>query len=144
MRLLVSLILCCSVFAAQNAWSDEVVLQFGTRALRAEIASSPQQRAQGLMNRTSLCTDCGMLFVFPIAAAQGFWMKDTHLPLSIAFLAPDGRVINIADMQPDTLDAHWAEGNALFALEMNRGWFAQNGIKAGDRLLGVEKLGPGR
>ncbi len=84
-----------------------------------------------------------MLFVFPTAAAHGFWMKDTPLPLSIAFLAADGHIINMADMQPGTLDVHWAGGNALFALEMNRGWFAQNGIKAGDRLLGVEKLGPG-
>jgi len=129
-----------SLFILQPAWSAELRLHIGQREIRAEIADSPETRSQGLMHREQLCADCGMLFVFERPSKHAFWMKNTPLPLSIAFIAADGNIINIEEMQPNTTDSHQAEGDALFALEMSSGWFAGNGIKAHDRVLGLEKI----
>jgi len=130
-----SLLLCLACIPLAQA--DNLTLKIGQQSIVAEIADTPQAREHGLMQRDHLCANCGMLFVFPVAQRQGFWMKDTPLPLSIAFIARDGRIINVAEMQPDTLDVHYAEGDALYALEMNRGWFAAHGIKPGDRVGGL-------
>lgn len=92
------------------------------------------------MRREHLCGNCGMLFVFERADRYAFWMKNTPLPLSIAFIAGDGRILNTAEMQPYTTDPHGAHGDALYALEMNRNWFAKNGIKPGDKVLGLKRV----
>ncbi len=109
--------------------------------MQAEIADTPKSRERGLMQRTQLCANCGMLFIFEEAAQHGFWMKNTPLPLSIAFINADGIILNIAEMQPHSTAIHHAKSNALFALEMNRGWFAKRGIKPG-HVVRLPKLQP--
>lgn len=123
-----------------SAWGDDANLRIGPHIVKAEIAATPESRMRGLMQRSSLCAQCGMLFVFPAAGRHGFWMKDTPLPLSIAFIAPDGSIINIEEMQPHAIERHYAKNKALYALEMNGGWFARHGIKAGDRVLGAMNI----
>lgn len=120
------------------AQAGELALKIGGHEIRAEVADTPEAREHGLTLRKTLCADCGMLFVFPSAARYGFWMKDTSLPLSIAFIASDGRIINIDEMQPYSLEIHLARADALYALEMNRGWFSARGIKPGDRVANLK------
>lgn len=119
--------------------AEEIVLQIGSRKIRAEIADTPQSREHGLMQRKYLCADCGMLFVFDRADRYAFWMKNTPLPLSIAFIAADGRIINIEEMQPGTTSLHQAQGEALYALEMNNGWFDRNSIRPSSEVRGLLK-----
>jgi uncharacterized membrane protein (UPF0127 family) len=113
-----------------------VDLTAGFHVVKAEVARTNEQRAIGLMNRKELGTNEGMLFVFEQPGVQCFWMKNTLLPLSIAFLQDDGTVVNIADMKPQTLDSHCSEKPVRLALEMNQGWFAKRGIKPGFKLSG--------
>lgn len=112
----------------------------GMYRIEAEVAHTFETRQTGLMNRTTMPLHRGMVFVFPEARAHCMWMKNTLLPLSVAFVDERGRVINIEDMQPQTADNHCAAGPARFALEMNLGWFAERGIKAGDTLRGFDRL----
>ena len=102
------------------------------KEIRVEIAKSPEEQSRGLMERTSLAKDEGMLFLYEREVYHGFWMKNTLIPLSIAFIDKEGRIITILDMEPLTLDTHMPSGPFLYALEMNKGWFSANGIKAGD------------
>lgn len=111
-------------------------LTAGMHVIQAEIATSPEQRAIGLMHRKTMPTNNGMLFVFEAAEPQCFWMRNTLLPLSIAFIADDGSIVNIADMQPMTETSHCSDKPVRFALEMNQGWFTKRGIKAGFKLKG--------
>jgi uncharacterized membrane protein (UPF0127 family) len=113
-----------------------IPLSAGMHLIQAEVAQTPAQRQIGLMNRPAMGANEGMLFVFEAASQQCFWMKNTLLPLSIAFLADDGTVINIEDMQPQTLESHCSGKAVRYALEMNLGWFAKRGIKPGARLGG--------
>ena len=113
-----------------------VDLTAGIHIVKAEVAQTNEQRAIGLMHRKDMGTNEGMLFVFEQPGVQCFWMKNTLLPLSIAFLQDDGTVVNIADMKPQTLDSHCSERPVRLALEMNQGWFAKRGIKAGFKLSG--------
>lgn len=115
-------------------------LAIGTHKLTAEVATTPAQRQTGLMNRFSLKPDHGMLFVFERPEPLSFWMRNTFIALSIAFISADGTILNIEDMQPQTEDPHWSKGAALYALEMKKGWFAERGIVAGDRVDGLAKL----
>ena len=103
----------------------------------AEVVSTPEQRATGLMNRFSLQPDHGMLFVFEQPQPLGFWMKNTFIPLSIAFIDVDGKIVNIEDMRPQDESTHWSRGVALYALEMKQGWFAGKKIAAGDVIKGL-------
>lgn len=112
-------------------------LNAGMHIIQAEVAKTPAQRSIGLMHRPSMGANEGMLFVFEQASPQCFWMKNTLLPLSIAFLADDGTVVNIEDMKPQTLESHCSQQPVRFALEMNVGWFAKRGIKPGAMLSGV-------
>jgi uncharacterized protein len=112
-------------------------LTIGTHKLTAEVATTPAQRETGLMNRFSLKPDHGMLFVFERPGPLSFWMHNTYVALSIAFIGADGRILNIEDMQPQTDDPHWSKGAALYALEMKKGWFAQRGIVAGASVTGL-------
>jgi uncharacterized protein len=113
-----------------------ITLSAGMHLIQAEVAQTPEQRGIGLMHRPKMGPNEGMLFVFETAAPQCFWMKNTLLPLSIAFLEDDGSVVNIEDMAPLALNSHCSKRPVRFALEMNQGWFAKRGIKAGSRLQG--------
>jgi uncharacterized membrane protein (UPF0127 family) len=106
--------------------------------IEAEVAADQAARMQGLMHRKSLAPNRGMLFVFPQAARHCMWMRNTFLPLSVAFIDDEGKIINIEDMAPQTEDNHCAGGPARFALEMNRGWFAEKGIRPGQSIGGLE------
>ena len=117
-------------------------LSTGMHLIRAEVADNAASRAQGLMFRESLPTNAGMVFVFEESAVHCMWMKNTLVALSVAFIDEGGAIINIADMQPRTEQSHCATRPARYALEMNKGWFAQRGIKAGAKLKGLEKLKP--
>ena len=108
----------------------------GMHVIQAELAQSPEERSIGLMFRKTMATNDGMLFAFEQAGQQCFWMKNTLLPLSAAFIADDGSVVNIEDMKPRTLDSHCSNKPVRFVLEMNEGWFAKRGIKPGSRLQG--------
>ena len=113
-----------------------IPLTAGMHVIQAEVAVSPQERSTGLMHRKTMPTNRGMLFVFEEATPQCFWMKNTLLPLSIAFIADDGRVVNIADMKPLDENSHCSAQPVRYALEMNQGWVAKRGIKAGMKLRG--------
>ena len=114
-----------------------VQLNAGMYLVRAEVAADFPSRAQGLMYRRAMPSNAGMLFVFDEPGAQCMWMKNTLIPLSVAFLDERGAIINIEDMAPQTLDSHCARRPARYALEMNAGWFAARGIKPGMRLGGI-------
>jgi uncharacterized membrane protein (UPF0127 family) len=114
-----------------------VELNAGMYLIRAEVAADFPSRSQGLMYRQQLASNAGMLFIFDEPGAQCMWMKNTLIPLSVAFLDDDGTIINIEDMAPQTEDSHCARRSARYALEMNRGWFAARGIKPGMRLGGL-------
>ena len=111
-------------------------LNAGMHIIKAELAQSPDQRAIGLMHRKSMPPNDGMLFVFEQPAAQCFWMKNTLLPLSIAFVTDDGTVSSIEEMSTGSLDSHCSRQPVRYALEMNQGWFAKRGIKPGSKLGG--------
>lgn len=103
----------------------------------AQVAASPQERQTGLMHRKDMPQHEGMLFVFEQPAQQCFWMKNTLLPLTAAFVDDDGTIVNLADMKPQTLDSHCSAKPVRYVLEMNQGWFAKKNIKAGAKLTGA-------
>jgi hypothetical protein len=112
----------------------------GMFRIEAEVAHTDQNRQLGLMNREAMPVQRGMVFVFPQHARHCMWMRNTLLPLSVAFLDGQGRILNIEDMQPQTEDSHCAAAPARFALEMNQGWFRERGLKPGDAIRGIERL----
>jgi uncharacterized membrane protein (UPF0127 family) len=112
-------------------------LTAGFHVITAEVARTGEQRAIGLMHRPSMPANDGMLFVFEEPGQQCFWMKNTLLPLSIAFLADDGTIVNIDDMKPQTLDSHCSKKPVRFVLEMNKGWFDKRAIKPGAKITGA-------
>ncbi|MBF6992102.1 MULTISPECIES: DUF192 domain-containing protein [Cupriavidus] len=114
-----------------------VPLTAGMYAIHAEVAATPAAREQGLMYRKSMPVNSGMLFVFEQKAGHCFWMRNTELPLSIAFLADDGTIVNIEDMAPRTESNHCPKTAIRYALEMNQGWFTQKGIRAGAKIGGL-------
>jgi hypothetical protein len=123
-------------FAAAAASLPRTQLRAGPHSFDAEVAATPAQREQGLMGRTRLGDGAAMLFVFQHKARHCFWMKDTPLPLSIAFIADDGTLVGLADMQPQTADLHCAPTPVRYALEVRRGSFRSRGIRPGMRLTG--------
>jgi hypothetical protein len=136
-----ALLLAAALLAAPAlAQLPTVELSAGMHLIRAEVAATQGARAQGLMFRKSLPTNAGMVFVFEESAIHCMWMKNTLVPLSVAFIDQDGAIINIADMQPRSEQSHCAAKPARYALEMNKGWFAQRGIRPGAKLRGLEKL----
>jgi uncharacterized membrane protein (UPF0127 family) len=124
-----------------NPTLPQVFLQAGIHRIKAEVADTPVERARGLMLRKSLAANSGMLFVFPQPAVHCFWMKNTLIPLTIAFLDGDGTIVTLADMQPHDETSHCPERAVRYALEMEQGWFARRGIKTGDRIGGVAQPG---
>ena len=143
-----------SVAAAALAWTGlffglpargelpVIRLNAGIHVIRAEVANTFETRARGLMYRQSLGPNQGMLFVFPQLGPQCMWMKNTPLPLSVAFIDEGGEVVSISEMVPHTEASHCAARPARFALEMSKGWFAGKGIRAGARLQGLDKAPP--
>ena len=126
--------------AAQQPPLPAVQLSAGMHLIHAELAADPGSRMQGLMYRKALGPNAGMLFIFDEAATHCMWMKNTLIPLSVAFIDERGTIVNIADMQPQTEQSHCASKAVPFALEMTRGWFAERGIKPGAKLGGLEKF----
>jgi uncharacterized protein len=114
-----------------------VALSAGMHRIDAQVAHTPEQRTIGLMFRREMPQHEGMLFVFEQPSAQCFWMKNTFLPLTAAFVADDGTIVNLADMKPQTTDSHCSAKPVRYVLEMNQGWFAKKGVKAGSKLAGA-------
>lgn len=115
---------------------DTIELTAGMHVIRAEVAQTPAQQSIGMMYRKEMGANEGMLFANAQAEVRCFWMRNTLIPLSIAFIADDGSIVNIADMQPQSDASHCSAKPVRFALEMNQGWFAKRGVKAGTRLTG--------
>jgi uncharacterized membrane protein (UPF0127 family) len=140
-RRIAALVALCAagVAMAQNGPQklDPIKLSAGIHVINAELATTPEQREIGLMNRPTMEVNDGMLFVFERPGQQCFWMKNTLIPLSVAFLADDGTVVNVEEMQPQTLDGHCSIKPVRFVLEMNKGWFAKRGIKPGAKVRGA-------
>jgi len=127
---------------AQQPSLPKVQLGAGMYLIQAEVADRNDTRMTGLMHRTSLPQNGGMLFVFDASETACMWMKNTLLPLSVAFVDETGVIANIADMQPLSEDTHCAARPVRYALEMKQGWFAERGIRAGMKLRGLEKAAP--
>ena len=124
--------------AAQEPQTDlpRVKLSAGMHQIDAQVARTPDQHMIGLMFRKEMPQQEGMLFVFDRPSQQCFWMKNTLLPLSAAFIDDSGTVVNVEDMKPQTLDSHCSAKPVRYVLEMNEGWFARKGIKPGAKLNG--------
>jgi uncharacterized protein len=117
-----------------NPRLPSTTIQAGIHLITAEVASDVGTRSKGLMHRTKLGNNQGMLFVFEQKAQHCFWMRNTLIPLSIAFLEEDGTILNIENMQPKSDQSHCPLKATRFALEMDQGWFAKKGIVIGDKL----------
>jgi uncharacterized membrane protein (UPF0127 family) len=137
MRAIAALFLLAGSAMAGAQAPPVIKLQAGMHLIQAEVAADFGSRAQGLMYRSAMASNAGMLFIFDEASAQCMWMKNTLIPLSVAFIDERASVINIEDMAPQTEDSHCARRPARYALEMNRGWFAARGIKPGSRIGGI-------
>ncbi|MEX1168099.1 MAG: DUF192 domain-containing protein [Hydrogenophaga sp.] len=124
-------------FAQPQTGLPRVKLTAGMHLIDAQLASTPEQRAIGLMYRQDMPAQEGMLFQFDVPGVQCFWMKNTPLPLTAAFIADDGRIVNLVDMKPQTTDSHCSKEPVRYVLEMNQGWFAKRAIAAGSRLSGA-------
>jgi uncharacterized membrane protein (UPF0127 family) len=130
---------CTLAVAAQDVAQMDLqrsTLSAGMHQIEVQLATTPAQRQTGLMFRKEMPQGEGMLFIFEEPAQQCFWMKNTLLPLTAAFVADDGTIVNLADMKPQTTDSHCSQKPVRYVLEMNVGWFAKKGIKAGSRLRG--------
>lgn len=137
MRILLLMLFAAPCLAQPLGELPAVQLNAGMYLIRAEVAADFATRARGLMFRREMPSNAGMLFIFDEPGSQCMWMKNTLIPLSVAFLDDEGRIVNIEDMAPQTEDSHCARQPARYALEMNRGWFASRGIKPGTRLGGI-------
>lgn len=141
---LYGVVLVCAWLASWSVQAQEtpqmnlqrVALSAGMYQIDAQVASNAEQRQIGLMFRKDMPQHEGMIFVFEQPTKQCFWMKDTLLPLTAAFVADDGTIVNLADMKPQTLDGHCSNKPVRYVLEMNQGWFTKKGIKAGSKLQG--------
>ncbi len=137
MRALLAALALALLPAAAQAGLPVVDLSAGMYLIRAEVADTDPARMQGLMYRKALADNAGMLFIFDESGRYCMWMKNTYVPLSVAFLDEHGAIINVEDMAPQTENSHCAARPARYALEMNRGWFAKRGIGAGIEIRGV-------
>jgi hypothetical protein len=131
--------LCFALAGPALAQLPAIELTAGIHLIHAEVANTFETRAQGLMFRKHLGPNEGMLFVFPQAEAHCMWMKNTLIPLSVAFMDDQGKIVSIAEMRPQTETSHCAAAPAKYALEMSGGWFAAKGLKPGAMLLGVSR-----
>lgn len=120
---------------------QRIKLSAGMHQIDAQVALTPEQRQTGLMWRKNMPQHEGMLFVFEQPTKQCFWMKNTLIPLTAAFVADDGTVVNLEDMKPQTTEPHCSTKPVRYVLEMNRGWFEKKGLKAGGKLIGTPFAG---
>lgn len=125
---------------ATSELNDKITLKILDYEIEVEVADTQFSRSRGLMYRDELGENDGMLFVFPEPGYYSMWMKHTFIPLSVAFINENGVILNIADMQPETLIAHDSDGLAKYALEMNMGWFLTRKIAAGTKVVGFDKF----
>ena len=143
-RALVSLVaaalLALAPARAQPGPLQKIELSIDMRVIHAEVADTVAARMQGLMYRASLPPNGGMLFVYEQPAMECMWMKNTLVPLSVAFMDDKGMIINIARMEPQTEVSHCTQRPASYALEMDQGWFARNGIRPGAVMLGLDRF----
>jgi uncharacterized protein len=142
-------LLAISVAVAAHGWAQQpqlplLELSAGMHRIEAEVAATPESRQTGMMLRTSMPSHRGMLFVFTESAKHCMWMRNTLVPLSVAFLDEKGRILNVEEMQPKTEDNHCATTPARYALEMNLGWFRSRGLGAGSAITGIDKAPSGR
>ena len=114
-------------------------IKVGPHPLRVEVVVTDEDRSRGLMHRKSLGANDGMLFIFDEPGYHSMWMKDTLIPLSVAFLDANGVILNILDMEPHTLHPNMSAGPSIYAIETNKGWFAGKKVKAGDKVAGLPK-----
>ena len=140
-----AVVLAAALAAAAPAWAQraplpKLELSIEMRAIHAEVADTVAARMQGLMYRNSLAPNSGMLFVYEQPAMECMWMKNTLVPLSVAFMDDKGMIINIARMEPQTEVSHCTQRPASYALEMDQGWFARNGIRPGAVMLGLDRF----
>lgn len=133
-------LLCLPLAASAREPLALAELAIGTARIAVEVADTRAARSAGLMQRRSLPENRGMVFVYPDSGRLCMWMKNTPLPLSVAFIDASGRILNIVDMQPHTSEQHCANAPAQYALEMNRGWFGRNNIVSGDTVRGLASL----
>ena len=139
-----AMIVTLALMGAQQSFAQDkpqklasIRLNAGMHLIQAEVAQTPEERSIGLMFRKTMGANDGMLFAFDEPAPQCFWMKNTLLPLSVAFVSDDGVVVNVEEMKPQTLDSHCSTKPVRFVLEMNEAWFAKRGIKSGAKLEGA-------
>lgn len=137
--------------SASGAWAQDgpqklrtVQLRAGMQNITAEVAMTDRERAIGLMHRTQMGSHEGMLFVFERPGVQCFWMKNTLIPLAIAFVADDGTIVNVDEMKPQSLDSHCSKQPVRFVLEMNTGWFKKRALTEGSKLAGQPFSAPTR
>jgi uncharacterized protein len=135
--ILITIVSLASYAQAPQTHLQRAVLSLGMFQIDAQIAQTPEERQIGLMFRAQMPQAEGMIFIFEEPSKQCFWMKNTILPLTAAFVADDGTIVNFADMKPQTTETHCSAKPVRFVLEMNQGWFAKKGIKAGSKLKGV-------
>ena len=139
-RFLAALALSLTVTAAgADARLKTTTVRVGPHPLKVEVVASDADRARGLMHRKSLGRNDGMLFIFEEPGYHSMWMKNTLIPLSVAFIDAQGTILNILDMEPETLDPHSSAGPSIYAIEVNKGWFAEKKVKAGDKVTGLPR-----
>lgn len=139
MRKLLLLVACVLPVGGGAQDFPRISVSIGVHLVKAELAATQETRARGLMFREKLGQNEGMVFRFPAPRQVCMWMKNTLIPLSVAFIGADGRIINIEDMRPQTTDEHCSQQAALYALEMRQGWFKQRNIKPGELVSGLPK-----
>ncbi|MDR1661171.1 MAG: DUF192 domain-containing protein [Azoarcus sp.] len=133
-----------SAAGGAGAQMPQAGLRLGGQGVEVEVAANDEARQLGLMYRGKLPEDRGMVFVFPPGLRICMWMKNTLIPLSVAFIDREGRILDIENMMPQSEESHCAAKQARYALEMNQGWFAKHGVKAGDKIEGMDSLPLGR
>jgi len=131
-----------AMMACAKSAMPTATISVGGQDVKVEIAANGEDRATGLMNRDSLPANEGMLFMYPQSKELSFWMRDTRIPLSIAFITQTGSIVKIADMQPYDLRSVRSGAPAVYALEMNQGWFETNGIDVGDKVTNLPDVSP--
>lgn len=139
LRLAALMLAAAALCASADGPPKTIPIKVGSHSLRVEVVTTDEARVRGLMHRKSLGANDGMLFIFDEPAYHTMWMKNTLIPLSVAFLDRNGTILNILDMEPETLDPHISAGPSIYAIETNKGWFARRKIKAGDKVTGLPR-----
>ncbi|MCV2883627.1 DUF192 domain-containing protein [Aestuariibacter sp. AA17] len=127
--------------AVQNP-PKTILIEVNNQPLTVEYASTYEERNKGLMHRKTLCSDCGMLFNFQHSRYASMWMKNTYIPLDVAFIQSDGKILDIKPLSPHDLTPVGSSGEVHYALEMNQGWFEKNNVKEGDKIRVIEQKKP--